>query len=119
MQVGELLQVLWLEVVSPQNPEVLLDHVGPLFLDHEGPGDEVMVIGSSDFFLRSLDTLGFDPCLCGVVDATGQVAVSGNGRRRRNAVSERKDLVDEAHGLSCRRWSPTTAVVTVNNVYRA
>ena len=44
VEVGVLLEVLGLEVVGPQHPEVVLDHVGPLFLDDDGPLPERLVL---------------------------------------------------------------------------
>ena len=37
VQLGVLLEVLGLEVVGPQHPQVVLDQVGPLLLDEDGP----------------------------------------------------------------------------------
>src|SRR5690606_40877967 len=39
-----LLEVRWLEVVSPQHPEVVLDQLSALLLDDERPGTELRVV---------------------------------------------------------------------------
>ena len=45
VEVREPLEVLRLEVVGPQHPEVVLDQVGPLLLDDGGGGFERLVVG--------------------------------------------------------------------------
>src|ERR1039458_4937612 len=43
VQLGVLLEVRRLEVVRPQHPQVVLDQLGPLFLDNNGAGPELGV----------------------------------------------------------------------------
>src|SRR6266511_1839376 len=78
-----LLGVLGLEVVRPQNPQVVLHQVGPLLLDDEAPGlvvlcglvGRLLPVGVLIALLDALDGFGLDARLCRVVDAARQVAV--------------------------------------------
>jgi hypothetical protein len=88
VEVGELLEVLGLEVVRPQHPEVVLDQVGPLLLDLHRPGLPLvfglglipvgrLALGRIlNHLLDRLDRLRLDPGLRRVVDAAGKVAMS-------------------------------------------
>ena len=88
---GILLQVLGLEVVGPQHPQVVLDQLGPLLLDHDGPGLEGLVVGGVVLLDGALDRLGLDAGLSRVVDAAGQVAVGVHhlGADTRSTVASR------------------------------
>src|SRR4051794_26383928 len=67
VEVRILLQVLGLEVVGPQHPQVVLDQIGPLLLDLHGPLPEDGIVVALVLLLAGLDRLGFDPSLGGVV----------------------------------------------------
>src|SRR5581483_7677588 len=81
VEVGHLLQVLGLEVVGPEHPEVMLDQVGALLLDEDAAGAVVGVLVLLVPLHDRLDRLRLDAGLGRVVDAAGQVAV-GVGRGR-------------------------------------
>ena len=66
-----LLEVLGLEVVGPQHPEVVLDQVGPLFLDDDGPLPERLVLRIVVLLDGPLHRFGLDAGLGGVVDTAG------------------------------------------------
>src|SRR5436309_3439020 len=75
VDLGVLLHVLGLEVVRPQHPEVVLDQLGPLLLDHDGPVPEDGIVALLVLLGDGLDRLGLDAGLSGVVDAAGKIAV--------------------------------------------
>ena len=77
-----LLEVLGLEVVGPQHPQVLLDQVRPLLLDRDGARAELRVVGALVLLLACLDRLGLDARLRRVVHAARQVAVRMNRATR-------------------------------------
>jgi hypothetical protein len=85
---------------------VVLDHVGPLLLDDQGPGLERLVVGVGVFLLDGADRLGLDASLGRVVDAAGEVAVGGGeGRgvesvfwKATKAAGESKKSTDPAQG---------------------
>ena len=81
MQVGVLLEVVRLEVVRPQDPEVLLDQVGAFFLDGDGALLEDRIVAALILLLAAAHGLGLDAGLGGVVDATRQVAVGVDDAR--------------------------------------
>ena len=92
---GVLLQVLGLEVVGPQDPQVVLDQVGPLLLDEDGPALEDLVVRGVELLHAPLHRLGLDAGLGRVVDAAGEVAV-GVGRHRggeRSMVESRRSTM--------------------------
>src|SRR3954469_12770276 len=78
VQVLVLLEVLRLEVVGPQHPQVLLHEVGALFLDQDRALLEDRVVAALVLLLARLDRLGLDAGLCGVVDAARQIAMRVN-----------------------------------------
>src|SRR3954454_7055779 len=75
VQLRVLLEVVGLEVVGPQHPEVVLDQIGPLLLDDEGAGTEHRILVLLVLLADRLHRLGLDAGLRGVVDTAGQVAV--------------------------------------------
>jgi hypothetical protein len=75
VQVGELLEVLGLEVVGPQHPQVMLDQLATLLLDDDGALPEQRVVGGVVLLDDLGHRLGLDPGLGRVVHATRQVAV--------------------------------------------
>jgi len=88
MEVGVRLKVLGLEVVSPQHPQVVLDHLGALFFDHHGSDLEVGVVGGGVLLLARFDRLRFDLRLGWVVHAAGEVAVRGGDLWRTDGIHE-------------------------------
>src|SRR3954466_8155041 len=77
VQLRVLLEVRGLEVVGPQHPQMVLDQLRALLLDQDGAGAEDRVLVALVLLLDRLDGLGLDAGLSGVVDAAGEVAVSG------------------------------------------
>src|SRR5215212_2572834 len=75
VQVRVLLEVLGLEIVGPQHPQVLLDQVRSLFLDDDGALAEHIVVGALVLLLTRLHGLGLDARLRRVVDAARQIAM--------------------------------------------
>ena len=65
-----------------RDPEVVLDFLGALFLDDGAAGLEVVVVGVVVLLHRLEDGHGLDLGLGGVVDAAGEVAVSGSGSKK-------------------------------------
>ena len=98
-QIGELLQVLRLEVVAPDDEELSLSEFGVLLLDRDVAGERVLVsvhLGLAgagtwhrqllDELVHAHDRLGGDLRWMGVVDAAGDVTVSGGLLSREEAV---------------------------------
>src|SRR5207253_2398215 len=77
VQVRILLEVLGLEVVRPEHPQMMLHEVRPLFLDRDGALAEFGVVRSLVLLLARLDGLGLDASLRGVIDPARKVAVRG------------------------------------------
>jgi hypothetical protein len=75
VEIRVLLKVLGLEVVGPQNPQVMLDEFAALFFDEQRAHLEVVVARRVELLHAALDRLRFDPRLRWVVHATRQVAV--------------------------------------------
>src|SRR5579862_3904036 len=92
-----LLEVLGLEVVGPKHPQMVLDHVGPLLLDGDGPLLEHRVVGAVELLHTRLHRVGLDAGLGGVVDAAGKVAVGVGRGRRGKAVEGVEQAVHDAH----------------------
>ena len=88
VELGVLRQMLGLEVVRPKDPEVVLDEVGALLFDQDGPGLEGVVGRGVELLHGRLHRLGFDPRLGGVVHATRQVAMRVNGHRAAQSVEQ-------------------------------
>src|ERR1035437_9143276 len=86
VEVRELLQVLDLEVVGPEDPEVVLDQVATLFFDDRGADLEVSITRRVVLLHASLYRLRFDPRLRGVVHATRQVTVRRRDERSRRGI---------------------------------
>src|SRR5580693_5115049 len=82
VQLRVLLKVRRLEVVGPQDPEVVLNQLRPLFLDDQRPGAELRVGVLLVLLADGLDGFGLDTGLSGVIDAAGEVAVSVRGGPR-------------------------------------
>src|SRR5512144_1423907 len=79
VQLRVLLEVVRLDVVRTKDPQVVLDEVRPLLLDHHSSGPERRVVVRLVLLADRLDRLGLDPRLRGVVDAARQVAVCRDG----------------------------------------
>jgi len=92
-----LLDVLGLEVVGPEHPQVVLHQVGTLFFDLNGALAEHVVVGALVLLLTALHGLRFDAGLGRVVDATGQVAVGVDPSRWADPVDERGDAGENGH----------------------
>ena len=89
VEVRDLLDVLGLEVVVPQDVEVVLDQLGPLLLDPDRAGAEGLV-GVGLVLLHDPEArFGLDAGLLGVVDAAGEVAMrsGGDGRGKQSLQS--------------------------------
>src|SRR5436853_2011124 len=113
------LQVVGLEVVGPEHPQVVLDQVGPLFLDGDGPGPEVRVLGTRVLLHAGLDRLGFDAGLGRVVDPAWEVAVSVH--RSRGIVQDEKNENQgrDVHAEApCQRRLQVRAAATLSRVAR-
>ena len=72
---GILLDVLGLEVVVPEDVDVVLDELGALLLDDDAAGPEDLVLRGVVALDDAVAGLGLDAGLLGVVDAAGDVAV--------------------------------------------
>src|SRR5579875_778674 len=57
VELGMGFEVLGLEIVGPQDPEVVLHQLGPLFFDGDRPLLEVVVVGGVVLLLAGLDGL--------------------------------------------------------------
>jgi hypothetical protein len=77
-----VLEVLGLEVVGPQHPQVLLHEVRPLLLDGDRAILEDRVVGALVLLLAGLHGLRLDTGLRRIVDAARQIAVSVDGPPR-------------------------------------
>src|SRR3954451_3280301 len=77
VQLRVLLEVRWLEVVGPQDPEVVLHQLRALLLDQDRARAEVRVVVVRDLGDDGLDRLRLDAGLRRVVDTAGKVAVGG------------------------------------------
>src|SRR5205814_1046983 len=88
VEFGVLLEVLGLEVVGPQHPEVVLAELSPLLLDEDGPLLEHLVIAVLELLGDGLRRLGLDAGLGRVVHAAGQVAVGVHLERRAYTVND-------------------------------
>src|SRR3954470_4473341 len=82
VQLRVLLEVRRLEVVGPQNPEVVLDQLGPLLLDEQSAGAEDRVLVALVLLADGLHRLRFDAGLRRVIDTARQVAVRGGDDAR-------------------------------------
>jgi hypothetical protein len=78
VQVRIFLEVLGLEVVVPEDVEVMLDQLGALLLDVDTAGAEELVVAGVVLLDDAESRFGLDPCLFRVVDATRNVAVGVN-----------------------------------------
>ena len=94
VEVRDLLEVLGLEVVVPQDVEVVLDQVGPLLLDRDRAGPERRVLVGRVLLDDPVAGLGLDPGLLGVVDAARQVAVGAGDRRSGRAAGKARTSGD-------------------------
>jgi len=90
-----------LEVVRPEHPEVVLDEVGALLFDQDGPGLEDLVGGGVELLHDGFDRFGFDPRLGRVIDTARQVTVGVDGRRAAHAVEQGEQTRGEVHA-----WAP-------------
>src|SRR5215467_13438528 len=88
VQLRVLREVRGLEVVGPQYPQVVLDQLGPLFLDDQRAGLERWVFTVLVLLADGLDGLGLDACLRRVVDPAGEVAVRVGGGLRFQETGE-------------------------------
>src|SRR3954453_350998 len=78
VEVRDLLEVLGLEVVVPEDVEMMLRQVGALLLDVDRARRERGVAVRAHLLDDLVAGLGFDPGLLGIVDATRQVAVGAD-----------------------------------------
>src|SRR5207249_2696068 len=101
MEVGVLLEVLWPEVVAPEDDELLFTQLGVLLLyghiarERLGIGLQLALVAVQVWLAERLHELkhsdygvGCDLRRMGVVDATGNVAVRVCNGRRAQSVSE-------------------------------
>src|SRR4051794_12874193 len=98
VEVRDGLEVLGLEVVVPQDVEVVLHEVRALFLDVDGAGAERRILVGGVLLDNPVDGLGLDAGLLRVVDAAGQVAV-----RVRDGLRG-EDAGDEGHLGTSGQW---------------
>src|SRR5688500_7461149 len=75
VQVGVLIEVLGLEVVVPQDIEVVLHELGTLLLDVDAARAEVLVVAGVVLLDNAQARLGLDAGLFGVIHAARDVAV--------------------------------------------
>jgi len=81
VEIRDLLEVLGLEVVVPEDVEVMLDELRPLLLDRDCPRPERRVLVGRVLLDDPVAGLGLDASLLRVIDATGQIAMgSYDGR---------------------------------------
>src|SRR6185312_12444296 len=78
VQVLVLLEVLGLEVVGPQHPEVVLHEVGTLLFDRDRALLEDRVVTALVLLLARLHRLGLDAGLCRVIHTARKVAMRLN-----------------------------------------
>ena len=97
------LQVGGLEVVGPQDPQVVLGELTALFLDDGGAHLEVSVVGGVVLLHAGLHRLGLEARLGGVVDAAGEVAVGRGDERGVPRVEEGVETGQQLHGFTF-RW---------------
>ena len=71
----QLLQVLRLEIVVPEDVQVVLDELGALLLDVDAAGAEELVVTGVVLLDDAQAGLGLDPRLLRVVDAARDVAM--------------------------------------------
>ncbi len=96
VQAGVLLEVLRLEVVVPEDVQVVLDELGALLLDVDASGAEELVVAGIVLLDDAQARLGLDPGLLRVVDAARDVAVGVNVPRRAQQGAQGE------HGISSR-----------------
>jgi len=103
VQIGELLKVLRLEVISPKNQQLILSNLSLLFLDCNVARKSVLVSGVTrlSFQVEKLlghrnDCLSGNPSRRGVVHAAGAVAVCADRRSGKLSLELRKNLLQ--HG---------------------
>src|SRR4051812_31648916 len=94
------LEVLRLEVVGPQHPQVVLHEVGALLLDQQGAGAEVGIVVPLHLLDDLGDGLGLDAGLRRVVDAAGQVAVGGCTLDPERALGGLQQMGEDSHRVS-------------------
>jgi len=97
-------EVLGLEVVGPQNPEVVLDQLATLFLNRGGTNLEVVVRACVVLLHAGLHGLGFDLGLRRVVHTARKVAVRVH--RARGGIELCADSLDQCHWATFHRWFP-------------
>ena len=104
MEIGVLLEVVGLEVVGPQHPQVVLEELGPLLLDHDRALPERLVLRIVVLLHDRLHRVGFDPGLRGVVHTAWQIAVGVHGLGGAHPVDHREEAFENGHASTpCHR----------------
>jgi len=65
VKLGVFREMVGLEVIRPEHPEVVLDELGALLFDRDGPGLEDLVVRGVELLHTPFDRVGFDPGLRG------------------------------------------------------
>src|SRR6266576_433976 len=107
---GVLLNVLGLEVVAPEDVDVVLRELGPLLFDDDGSRLELLVARRVVLLDDLVDGLRLDTRLLGVIDTARQVAVGGRGDSRLQKTSQEHDGIP--HSLSRVRSSTTQGLAS-------
>ena len=119
MELRVLLQVIGLEVVRPEDPEVVLHQIRPLLLDEHRSRFEVRVLGPGVLLHAGLDGLGFDAGLGRVVDPAGEIAVGVDRSRGVRPVEECENEGRDTHAEApCSRQLQVRGTATLSRVSR-
>jgi hypothetical protein len=84
--------VLGLEVVAPEDVDVVLGELGPLLFDDDGASLELVVARRVVLLDDIVDRLRLDERLLGVIDTARQVAVSGRSEGRLQKTCQEHDV---------------------------
>src|SRR5688500_4864797 len=105
VQVRVLLEMLGLEVVVPEDVEVVLHELGALLLDVDAAGAEVLVVAGVVLLDDAQAGLGLDPGLLGVIYAARDVAVGVDDAcgAQDGAQGKHRSPFDE-ESLACRAF---------------
>src|SRR4029077_15565007 len=88
---GVLLDVLGLEVIAPENVDVVLGELSSLLFDDDRARLELFVTRRVVLLDDLVAGLRLDACLLRVVNAAGQVAMSGGGEGRLQKTYQEHD----------------------------